>query len=256
MVVVATHPETPMKTLASRTAVRWLLLLLVVVASGWAAEPPAGPTALAGDPFLEPRRRLVEDLRRHGIRNETVLAAMLRVPRHRFVPGDIRSLAYEDRPLPIGLDQTISQPYVVAFMTEVVRPSPGDRVLEIGTGSGYQAAILAELVKEVDTIEIIPELAARASTTLRDLGYRNIRTRVGDGYLGWPERAPFDAIVVTAAPPEVPAALVAQLAVGGRMVVPVGTGDQELRLITRHADGTTEKTLIPVRFVPMVKPRE
>jgi protein-L-isoaspartate(D-aspartate) O-methyltransferase len=224
-------------------------------AGGSAAAPSApSPSAPAGDPFVEPRNRLVEDLRRHGIRSEKVLAALLRVPRHRFVPADIRSLAYEDRPLPIGFDQTISQPHVVAFMTEVVRLKPGDRVLEIGTGSGYQAAILAELVQEVDTIEIIPELASRAAAVLRDLGYRNVRTRVGDGYLGWPERAPFDAIVVTAAPPEVPMALVEQLAVGGRMVVPVGTGVQELRLITRRADGTTEKSLIPVRFVPMVKP--
>jgi len=235
-----------MRRLPIRSTVARLTILL---AAALAAAP-----APADDPFLEPRRDLVEELRRHGIRDEKVLAAMLRVPRHRFVPGDIRSRAYEDRPLPIGFDQTISQPHVVAFMTEVVRLSPGDRVLEIGTGSGYQAAILAELVKEVDTIELIPELAARAAAVLRDLGYRNIRTRVGDGYLGWPERAPFDAIIVTAAPPEVPGALVEQLAVGGRMVVPVGTGAQDLRLITRHTDGTTEKTLIPVRFVPMIKP--
>jgi protein-L-isoaspartate(D-aspartate) O-methyltransferase len=189
-----------------------------------------------------------------GIEDQRVLAAMARVPRHRFVPAPIESLAYADQALPIGFEQTISQPYIVAYMTEAAAVSPGDRVLEVGTGSGYQAAILAELAREVYTIEIIPELATRARTLLHELGYANVHVRAGDGYLGWREHAPFDAIVVTAAPDHVPPALVEQLAVNGRMLIPVGTAEQELRLLTKTAGGVMEQTMLEVRFVPLVRP--
>ena len=177
---------------------------------------------------------------------------MTRVPRHLFVPADSRARAYDDTPLPIGQGQTISQPYIVAYMTEELDLSADHRVLEIGTGSGYQAAVLAELVKQVWSVEIVPELAERARRTLADSGYRNVEIRAGNGYLGWPEHAPFDRIIVTAAPPEIPQALVEQLAVGGRMIVPVGTFLQELVLLTKNARGVAEKRTIPVRFVPMV----
>ncbi len=166
---------------------------------------------------------------------------------------DRKRRAYDDSPLPIGSGQTISQPYIVAVMTEAAAIDPDDVVLEIGTGSAYQAAVLGELAREVYTIEVVPELAARADALLRDLGYGNVHTRLGDGYAGWPEHAPFDAIVVTAAPPVVPDALKQQLKVGGRMVVPVGTDDQELLVIERTADGFRERRLMPVRFVPMVR---
>jgi protein-L-isoaspartate(D-aspartate) O-methyltransferase len=193
-------------------------------------------------------------LRARGIEDQRVLAAMARVPRHRFVPAPVESLAYADQALPIGFEQTISQPYIVAYMTEAAAVSPGDRVLEVGTGSGYQAAILAELAREVYTIEIIPELATRARTLLHELGYANVHVRAGDGYLGWREHAPFDAIVVTAAPDHVPPALVEQLAVNGRMLIPVGTAEQELRLLTKTAGGVMEQTMLEVRFVPLVRP--
>jgi protein-L-isoaspartate(D-aspartate) O-methyltransferase len=187
-----------------------------------------------------------------GVRDARVLAAMRKVPRHSFVPADQQGDAYADHPLPIGHAQTISQPYIVGIMTELLAPQPGDKVLEIGTGSGYQAAVLAELVREVYTIEIVEPLARRAEQTLRQLGYRSVRVRAGDGYRGWPEAAPFDAIIVTAAPGHVPRPLKEQLAVGGRLVIPVGDLYQELRVITRRADGGfDERSVIPVRFVPM-----
>jgi protein-L-isoaspartate(D-aspartate) O-methyltransferase len=195
-------------------------------------------------------------LRGAGIRDPSVLRAMARVPRHRFVPPAQVRAAYDDTPLPIGFEQTISQPFIVAFMTQAARVSPGDRVLEIGTGSGYQAAVLAEVTGRagaVYSIEIVRELAARARTTLADLGYANVHVHAGDGYRGWPAHAPFDAIVVTAAPDHVPPALVAQLATGGRLVIPVGTqaaGEQELLVISRDARGVTTRRTIPVRFVP------
>jgi len=203
------------------------------------------------------RERMVDvQLAGRGIRDRRVLDAMRRVPRHRFVPHEIASRAYDDSALPIGLDQTISQPYVVAYMTEAAEIAPADRVLEIGTGSGYQAAVLAELAREVYTIEIIPDLAARAERTLVGLGYKNIRFKTGNGWAGWPEHAPFDAILVTAAPDELPQALVDQLAVDGRMIVPVGVGYQEMVVVTRTKDGVIQKRTIPVRFVPMTgKPR-
>jgi protein-L-isoaspartate(D-aspartate) O-methyltransferase len=191
-------------------------------------------------------------LEARGIKNKAVLLAMRKVPRHRFVPALWRGRAYEDGPLPIGEAQTISQPYIVAWMTELIEPRKTMRVLEIGTGSGYQAAVLAECVAEVDTIEVIPELGRKAEVLLRELGYRNIRTRIGDGYAGWPERAPYDAILLTAAPPDdVPKPLLDQLKVGGRLVAPVGRDDQRLVRITRTETGLKREVLAPVRFVPM-----
>jgi protein-L-isoaspartate(D-aspartate) O-methyltransferase len=180
-----------------------------------------------------------------------VLDAMLAVPRHLFVPEAQRARAYSDSALPIGYEQTISQPYIVAFMTQALRIRAGDRVLEIGTGSGYQAAVLAALADTVFTIEILPPLAARAEATLKQLGYANVRVRTGNGYLGWPERAPFDRIMVTAAPDEVPPALVQQLRIGGLMAIPVGTLTQELRILRRTATGMQTLHTLPVRFVPM-----
>jgi protein-L-isoaspartate(D-aspartate) O-methyltransferase len=181
---------------------------------------------------------------------------MNRVERHRFVPDYARSNSYDDSPLPIGQGQTISQPYIVAFMTQALDVQPHHRVLEIGTGSGYQAAILAELAKELYTIEIVPELGERARTTLDTLGYKNAHVKIGNGYFGWPEHAPYDRIMVTAAPDDIPSALVSQLAIGGLMAIPVGTGDQELRVLRRTEQGLETLRTLPVRFVPMVgKPK-
>ena len=187
-----------------------------------------------------------------NITNARVLAVMEKVPRHEFVPPEFRFRAYEDRALPIGYDQTISQPYIVAFMTEQLDPQPTDRVLEIGTGSGYQAAVLAQLVAEVYTIEIIEPLAQRAGADLKRLGYTNIQVRAGDGCQGWPEAAPFDAIIVTCAPEQVPPPLVEQLKDGGRMIIPVGPmGDQELVLLRKQGEQLEKHAVLPVRFVPM-----
>jgi protein-L-isoaspartate(D-aspartate) O-methyltransferase len=193
-----------------------------------------------------------------NVQSNAVLEAMKVVPRHLFVPKDIQHRAYEDRPLPIGLNQTISQPYIVAYMTEQIDPKPGMKVLEIGTGSGYQAAILAQIGCDVYTIELLDVLASRAEKTLKELGYQNVKVRCGDGYLGWPEESPFDAIIITAAPEFVPPKLVEQLKDGGIMVVPVGPlmGVQSLKLITKTGKQTSEKNLIPVRFVPMVRERD
>ena len=214
----------------------------------------AAPAAQSEDQWAAARTRMIEtQLRARGITHEGVLDAMRRVPRHRFVPEDQRSHAYADTPLPIGVGQTISQPYIVGYMTAALEPSTSDRVLEIGTGSGYQAAVLAELVGEVYTIEIVPALAKQAASVLKELGYTNIHTRLGDGYAGWPEAAPFTKIIVTAAPDEVPQALVDQLAVGGIMVVPVGRGDQMMTIIRKTPDGVVQRETIPVRFVPMIK---
>lgn len=190
-----------------------------------------------------------------GIKDERVLAAMRTVPRHEFVPEDVRFSAYEDRPLPIGHGQTISQPFIVAFMTEQLRPQPSDKVLEIGTGSGYQAAVLSGLVKEVFTIEIVEPLAKRATADLHRLGYTNVFVRIGDGYKGWPERAPFDAIIVTCAPDQVPQPLVEQLKEGGRMIIPVGPegGVQELYLLEKHGGAVKQRAVLPVHFVPMTR---
>ena len=187
-----------------------------------------------------------------GITNRAVLKVMGEVPRHEFIPADLRSLAYADRPLPIGFDQTISQPFIVAFMTEQLAPKAGDRVLEIGTGSGYQAAVLAGLVAEVFSIEIVAPLARRAEADLARLGYRNLRVKAGDGYQGWLEHAPFDAVIVTCAPDHVPQPLVDQLKEGGRMIIPVGTlPDQRLYVLEKRRGKVSQRAVLPVRFVPM-----
>ncbi|MDP1830989.1 MAG: protein-L-isoaspartate(D-aspartate) O-methyltransferase [Geothrix sp.] len=205
--------------------------------------------------FAAARARMVkEQIAARGITKARVLSAMAQVPRHEFIPKAARAQAYEDWPLPIGHGQTISQPYIVAFMTAALDPEPGDRVLEIGTGSGYQAAVLSGLVAEVFSIEIVAPLARRAEADLQRLGYGNVRVRAGDGHLGWPEAAPFDAIIVTCAPEQVPPALVDQLKAGGRMIVPVGStwGAQELYLLRKTPGGLERQAVLPVRFVPMV----
>jgi len=220
--------------------------LVLVLAVGARAD------AAAGDDQARAREAMVAtQIEARGVSDPAVLAAMRRVPRDRFVPEEVRGQAHADRPLPIGENQTISQPYIVALMTQLAGVGRGSRVLEVGTGSGYQAAVLAELGASVYTIEIVAPLATRAARTLSELGYTTVKVRTGDGYRGWPEVAPFDAVVVTAAPPKVPEPLRQQLKVGGRLVVPVGELDQELKVITRTPTGFTEKTVIPVRFVPM-----
>ena len=197
-----------------------------------------------------------EQIVARDIRSPRVLAAMRTVPRHEFVPDVWRAGAYEDTPLPIGHDQTISQPYIVAYMSEALELDRSHRVLEIGTGSGYQAAILGELANQVFTIEIVEPLATRARQTLARLGYTNVHVRAGNGYLGWPEEAPFDRVMVTAAPDAVPPALIEQLTVGGLMAIPVGVGVQELRILRRTASGLETLRTLPVRFVPMTgKPK-
>jgi protein-L-isoaspartate(D-aspartate) O-methyltransferase len=227
----------------------------------------AGPLqASAEDSYVEPRQRLVDEivLEMRATARETgrdklsdsVLRAMRTVPRHRFVPPGLAGEAYRNHPLPIGLGQTISQPFIVALMTELLDPRPDMRVLEIGTGSGYQAAVLAECVAKVYTVEIVAPLGERARETLKELGYKNVEVRIGDGYKGWPEAAPFDAIMVTAAPDHIPQPLIDQLAPKGRIVIPVGSryGNQELLIITKDTDGraVTRRT-IAVRFVPLTR---
>jgi protein-L-isoaspartate(D-aspartate) O-methyltransferase len=239
------------RSAASRAAVTAALLVAAAACGGGGAvEQAAGER----DPVDLARQRMVdEQLRRRGITDPAVLRAMTAVLRHEFLPESQRPLAYTDQPLPISQGQTISQPYIVALMTQVLELKPGESVLEIGTGSGYQAAVLAEITDRVYTIEILEPLAVRARETLQRLGYRNVLVRLGDGYRGWPEYAPFDAIVVTAAPDHIPQPLVDQLKVGGRMVIPIGSYYQELILLRKGADGNlTRQGVIPVRFVPMV----
>jgi protein-L-isoaspartate(D-aspartate) O-methyltransferase len=196
---------------------------------------------------------VAEQLRQRGIADARVLDVMRQVPRHLFVPESVRPLAYADRPLPIGHGQTISQPFIVAYMTDALGVARTHRVLEIGTGSGYQAAVLAHLAREVYSVEIVPELARRASALLESLGYSNVYIREGDGYAGWPEHAPFDRIIVTAAPEQVPQTLIDQLANEGRLVIPVGTSEQWLTLIEKTTAGVTQRRTIPVRFVPLTR---
>jgi protein-L-isoaspartate(D-aspartate) O-methyltransferase len=196
-------------------------------------------------------RMVVEQIEARNVTDPRVLAAMLTVPRHRFVPERLRREAYDDNPLPIGEGQTISQPYIVALMSELLQLTGAERVLEVGNGSGYQAAVLAELAKEVYSIEILEPLARRAAATLRELGYAGVVVRAGDGYLGWPEAAPFDAIIVTAAPDHIPQPLVDQLKVGGRLVIPVGAFSQELLQCMKTPTGLLRRDIIPVRFVPL-----
>jgi protein-L-isoaspartate(D-aspartate) O-methyltransferase len=214
----------------------------------------AGRVGVSFDPdYEQARKNMVEyQIKDRGIKDKNVLAAMLKVPRHLFVPEEMRDLAYRDEPLPIGCGQTISQPYIVAYMTEALKLQPEDRVLEIGTGSGYQTAILAEIVSEVYSIELIPELSLRAQETLKSLGYQNIEFLTGDGSKGWPEKAPFEAILVSAAPADVPPALIEQLEIGGRLIIPVGTDSQELVLIKKTKKGWEKTRLIGVRFVPLI----
>jgi len=221
---------------------------------------PLGLLLWAGDSYQPQRDRMVaEQIQARGVRNPEVLKAMRATPRHLFVPEPLRPMAYEDGPLPIGNGQTISQPYIVAVMTELLEPARTHKVLEIGTGSGYQAAVLSPLVKQLFSIELVPQLARDSSELLKKLGYTNVTVRAGDGYQGWPEEAPFDRIIVTAAPPEIPKALLDQLKPGGKLVAPVGESvfDQDLVVVEKGADGKLRRrSVFPVRFVPMVKGKQ
>ena len=229
-----------------------LVLLVIQPYSGdFRADAFAEEVEIDGVSSEALRERLVSKIVAHGISDEKVIAAMKNVRRHEFVPEKYRSDAYDDRPLPIGLKQTISQPFVVAYMTQMLKLDGDEKVLEIGTGSGYQAAVLAEIVDEVYTIEILEPLAKSAEKTLKRLGYDDVVVMAGDGYRGWPEHAPFDAIIVTAAPDHIPQPLVEQLAIGGRMVIPVGKWGQKLTLITKDKDGVKKQEDLPVIFVPM-----
>jgi protein-L-isoaspartate(D-aspartate) O-methyltransferase len=231
---------------------RRLVVALMYVACTTARD--VGSPDQRDEEFARQRREMVDtQLRQRGIRDARVLEALGRVPRHRFVREQDLAIAYGDHPLPIGLGQTISQPYIVAFMTEALAIAPEHKVLEVGTGSGYQAAVLGELAREVYTIEIHPELAARAEQVIAALGYKNVHVRAGDGYNGWPEHAPFDSVIVTAAPDHVPQPLIDQVKVGGRLVVPVGTGVQQLLVYTRTEQGLREESRLPVRFVPLTR---
>jgi len=223
------------------------LILAAIAASG------CGQNASSVLDFAAQRQQMVQlQLKTRGINDARVLAAMAKVPREEFVAPESRAASYEDGPLPIGYGQTISQPYIVAFMTEQLRPKPNDRVLEVGTGSGYQAAILAELVSEVYSIEIVEPLAKNAEATLQRLGYKNVHLKIGDGYKGWPEEGPFDAIIVTCAPDKVPQPLVDQLKDDGRMVIPVGDRfAQQLYLLEKKNGQLKQSATLPVRFVPM-----
>ncbi|MBT8452639.1 MAG: protein-L-isoaspartate(D-aspartate) O-methyltransferase [Deltaproteobacteria bacterium] len=223
--------------------------LLVVAACG---HGPGRAHADRPAPEAERQEMVRTQIEARGVRDPAVLDAMRTVPRHHFVPHSQRANAYADRPLPIGSGQTISQPYIVALMTELAGVKPGDKVLEVGTGSGYQAAVLAEMGVRLFSIEIVEALATSAKATLEEHGYmKNVELRHGDGYVGWPEQAPFDAIIVTAAPPSVPKPLKAQLKVGGRLIIPVGKRYQSLLRVTRTKDAFRGESVIPVRFVPM-----
>jgi protein-L-isoaspartate(D-aspartate) O-methyltransferase len=229
-----------------RIVARCLLLAATATVGCGQHAPPSAD-------FVPQRQRMIqEQLVPRGLKDARVLAAMAKVPREEFVPADSRAASYEDGPLPIGYDQTISQPYIVAFMTEKLQPKPDHRVLEVGTGSGYQAAVLAELVADVYTIEIVEPLAKNAEATLQRLGYKNVHVKVGDGYSGWPDHAPYDAIIVTCAPNHVPQQLTDQLKDGGRMIIPVGERfAQELYLLDKKDGRLRESAVLPVRFVPM-----
>jgi protein-L-isoaspartate(D-aspartate) O-methyltransferase len=229
-----------------------VVLVLVALAGFWSVGCGGSGKADDGARWIRERDDMVRtQIAARGVRDERVLDAMRSVPRHLFVPPELRAEAYADHPLPIGEGQTISQPYIVGLMSELLEVSPGDRVLEIGTGSGYQAAVLATMGCEVYSIEIRAGLADSAIRRLAELGIGGVHVRSGDGYLGWPEAAPFAGIVVTAAPERIPTPLLEQLSVDGRMVIPVGSFYQQLKVISRTADGLAERDVIPVRFVPM-----
>jgi len=243
-----------------RKSAKWLLLGLVLMLPASTPDcqgpPPARipttPVTQHTGSQRKARELMVQQqIAARGVGDQRVLEAMRKVPRHLFVPPGMQPYAYLDSPLPIGHEQTISQPYIVAFMTEALRLEPDDRVLEVGTGSGYQAAVLSMMVREVYSIEIVEPLATEAAERLRRLGYANVTVRAGDGYSGWPDRAPFDAIMVTAAPDHVPEPLLHQLAPGGRLILPVGQQFQTLMRIRRTAEGFKREKLLPVRFVPM-----
>ena len=241
---------------ARRTTTLRVSVLAVLLAWAACGRPAAGVQSPPPDWDAERQRMIDDQLRARDISSPRVLEAMRKVPRHLFVPEPYRDRAYGDFPLPIGFEQTISQPYIVAFMTQALGVERGHRVLEIGTGSAYQAAVLGELTNEVYSIEIVAPLADRARETLTALGYRHVQVRTGNGYLGWPEHAPFDRIIVTAAPAEIPPALVEQLKVGGVMAIPVGTTDQDLLILRKTDRGMQTVGTLPVRFVPMTgKPR-
>lgn len=230
-------------TRSSRFAGVGIVVLLGSVALGVGWDDAESQTRRLG--------MVATQVERRGISNPAVLAAMRTVPRHRFVPEPLRALAYDDHPLPIGENQTISQPYLVALMTTLIRPTRGMKVLEVGTGSGYQAAVLSCCVGEVYSIEVVPALGRRADLLLKQLGYRNVHVRIGDGYDGWPEHAPFDAVVLTAAPERVPKPLLDQLRVGGRLIAPVGRGVQNLVMMTKSRQGIVTEVIDAVQFVPM-----
>ncbi len=224
--------------------IKWLFQLLPIITLGFSQQT---------DWKNWTKKMVREQIIRRGISNNQVIDVMQNTPRHRFVPDGMADYAYQDNALPIGKGQTISQPYIVAFMTETLDVDSTYKVLEIGTGSGYQAAVLSPLVKHVYTIEIVKMLAQRADSTLKALSYNNVTVRWGDGYKGWPEEAPFDRIIGTAAPPEIPKALIDQLKPGGKMVLPVGTNWQEIVVLTKSKSGKIQKkNVLPVRFVPMV----
>jgi protein-L-isoaspartate(D-aspartate) O-methyltransferase len=242
---------------------RWIAVMFWSAGKIFAQEPPALPqqwltSKSTEGSFATSAGTMVEkQLRSRGIDDPRVLRAMTKVPREKFVAKELEASAYEDRPLPIGFGQTISQPYIVAFMTQALKPKPTDRVLEIGTGSGYHAAVLSELVAKVYTIEIVRALAQRAATVLNALGYKNVLVKGGDGYKGWPEHAPFDAIIVTAAPDHIPPPLVEQLKEGGRMVIPVGkTYAQELQVLEKRGGVVKQTAAVPVKFVPLTRDPE
>lgn len=228
------------------------VILTMSMAGGWLWG--CGGQGRAQDDAEAARLReamVAQQIAARGVRSEAVLSAMRSVPRHLFVPPELRAESYADHPLPIGEGQTISQPYIVGLMSELLEVKAGDRVLEIGTGSGYQAAVLAAMGCEVYTIEIRPGLATQAAQRLAELGYASVHVRAGDGYAGWPEAGPFRGIIVTAAPERIPEPLLQQLAVGGKLVIPVGAYYQQLKVVTREAQGFTERDVLPVRFVPM-----